>query len=252
MNSEKTLAVNPRLSTDTGFLKIIALATLLVDHIGYLYCSNEALMRAIGRVSFPLFAYCLVLGTLYTKNFGKFCLRLLIFALVSEPFYLYAFYGWTFDRLRFVFMGSENFFTTFCENIDLNIGFTLLLGLISIYGLRFKKYYLSVSALAAAAILPVEYGIFGVGLVLIMYILLKAPLYIFIPMLGAYLWLAPFCPTSSFNLFGLTFATQSLGVFALLFMLFKTNTGIRLPRWLNYGFYPAHLAIFCVINLLLN
>lgn len=124
-------------------LKIIAIITMLLDHIGaslvqpILASTASAAgvtdwsmpslaaaypgaaipyyaLRYIGRISFPIFCFLLVEGFLHTKNLHKYCLRLAIFALVSEiPFDL------AFHQTPF-YQASQNVF------------FTLLIGLLVI------------------------------------------------------------------------------------------------------------------------
>ena len=80
-------------------LKIIAIITMLIDHIGatilwmeIIYNGDQLyglyyLCRSIGRISFPIFCFLLVEGFMHTSDVKKYAVRLGIFALVSEiPF----------------------------------------------------------------------------------------------------------------------------------------------------------------------
>lgn len=96
-------------------LKIIAMITMLIDHIGYMLILNGKLYgydiqlysyvsviksaqnwmllyricRMIGRISFPLYSFCIVEGFIRTNNLFKYFLRLLVLAIISEiPFNL--------------------------------------------------------------------------------------------------------------------------------------------------------------------
>ena len=53
-------------------LKIIALLTMLIDHIGVLLFPDIAALRIIGRIAFPIFAYLIAEGCIYTKNKWKY------------------------------------------------------------------------------------------------------------------------------------------------------------------------------------
>lgn len=52
-------------------LKIIAIITMLIDHIGLFIFPEIKIFRIIGRISFPIFAYLLINTYDYTNNFWK-------------------------------------------------------------------------------------------------------------------------------------------------------------------------------------
>ena len=60
----------PRLKTnlDTDLLKLIAIAAMLIDHIGGAFFPEVGVFRWIGRLAFPIFCYCLTVGLLYTHD----------------------------------------------------------------------------------------------------------------------------------------------------------------------------------------
>lgn len=106
MIESKEIASKRGISGST--LKLIAIVTMLIDHIGavvlirmvlsgvYEYgVMDETLVdiyrltRNIGRIAFPIFCFLLVEGFERSRNRGKYALRLGAFALISEiPFNL--------------------------------------------------------------------------------------------------------------------------------------------------------------------
>ena len=70
-------------------LKIIAIITMLIDHIGYYmypYLQTETyyLFRTIGRISMPIFAYLIVQGFFHTKNLKKYIYRIFGLAVITQ------------------------------------------------------------------------------------------------------------------------------------------------------------------------
>jgi hypothetical protein len=71
----------------TSQIKILAVAIMVIDHIGIAFYPDVYILRIIGRMAFPLFVFFVVQGYFYTSNFNKYAIRLLVLALVSEiPF----------------------------------------------------------------------------------------------------------------------------------------------------------------------
>lgn len=73
-------------------LKIIACLLMTLDHVALLFVSpvsQETLyyvLRAIGKISFPIFAYLAFQGTYQTHNIKNYLLRLLVPALLLDAF----------------------------------------------------------------------------------------------------------------------------------------------------------------------
>ena len=93
---------------NTFTLKVIALLAMLCDHLGHALFPELIILRIIGRISFPIFAYVLVEGFYYTRDVNKYMLRLGVIALLSEiPFDLMA-------SQKILEFGHQNvFFTLF-------------------------------------------------------------------------------------------------------------------------------------------
>ena len=54
--------------------------------------------------------------------------------------------------------------------------------------------------------------------------------------------------SSGYNLFGVSFGIQTFAILALPLIYIRTNSGLKLPKWLFYGFYPAHLILIYLLD----
>lgn len=74
-------------------LKVIAILSMVIDHCAC-FLMNEStmayeVMRCVGRIAFPVFAFLVAEGFAHTRNRKKYFGQLLVFAVVSEiPWYL--------------------------------------------------------------------------------------------------------------------------------------------------------------------
>ncbi len=59
-------------------LKIIAAASMLIDHIGFMLFPRLTVLRIIGRLSFPIFAFMIAEGAAYTRNKLRYFLGVFI------------------------------------------------------------------------------------------------------------------------------------------------------------------------------
>lgn len=157
-------------------LKMIALITMIIDHIGSVLLSQQGsallplfdgapesltlyqIFRTIGRIAFPLYCFLITEGCVHTHDRKKYGANLLIFAVLSElPWNLEHSGTWRYS-------GQNVFFTLF-------LGFCC----ICIYD-RFqddtKKQVLGLlGMIVIALLLRADYGVPGMGFILMLYVL---------------------------------------------------------------------------------
>lgn len=122
------------------WLKVIALLTMTIDHIGFAF--NLEPLRYIGRLALPLFCFMIAEGALHTRSFKKYALRLGIMASIISLAILLS------EVVPFL---KNNGFSMRNDGV---IFIDLLLGALAVYLLRQNKWYIKL-----LAILPLAYGI---------------------------------------------------------------------------------------------
>lgn len=138
-------------------LKLIAIITMTIDHLGYVIYGKLSWMNYIGRLAFPIFAWQISLGFQKTKDVKLYAFRLLISALITQPIYM-------------LYMSSIG---VSMANMNLNVIFTLLAGLICLIFINKHKLIgiiVSIIIMGIANLLKFEYGIYGILVILIFYI----------------------------------------------------------------------------------
>ena len=78
-------------------IKLLAITAMTLDHIALVFVPSGSilyyLMRLIGRLTAPLMVFMLTEGYRYTRSRSRYLLRLVIFALISQPFYFRLAFG---------------------------------------------------------------------------------------------------------------------------------------------------------------
>src|SRR3989344_960795 len=69
-------------------IKLIAIITMVIDHVGLYFFPDLLILRIIGRLSFPLFAWLIANGVHYSHNAKAYLTRIFLFALLSQLPYL--------------------------------------------------------------------------------------------------------------------------------------------------------------------
>ena len=219
---------------DGTMLKLIAMISMIFDHVGDSFFPDQIWMRAVGRMAMPIFAFCMAEGFAHTSSRWRYIRRMALFALISEiPFDLVT-SGKVMD------LGHQNIMFTFLlASLSLML-FEKICG-----GERSKKKRVIAAvvlllSLVLALLLRLDYHILAVGLVYIFYLMRRKPLavrnaagmayYVVLRNMGIY-W------------FGL------LGFLPIFLYNGKKGRGLK---WLFYVFYPGHLLLIYLIRILLR
>jgi hypothetical protein len=224
-------------------LKWIALITMTIDHIGlFLLPSDEPLytvMRIIGRISFPLFAFMIAEGFLHTSSVKHYVLRLLALGIFTEVIFLvlYAMNGINLSHVWFL----EG------PGFRMNILWTLLLGLIGLELMKkYEVYHMIIIPALFLISVVLPYGFYGFGLILIFgtfsnmkqkwgYAAALTLIYCFYPMISAG-W-------DGVNWIQL-FALLALPIL----MFYNGKRGLGTLKWV-YFYYPLHIVMIYLMSL---
>lgn len=213
-------------------LKLIAAASMLIDHAAVVFIQSDSwpytICRIIGRLAFPIFSFLIVEGFYHTSNIKKYLLRLFIFALISEiPFDL-VFYN------EFFYWKHQNTI------------FTLFLGLLTIYLIQlietkyqkntifvsFADAFITILFCFASVLIKSDYSYKGILLIVAFYLFRESKLLITLSMI-----------IISGDLIQ---ATSALSIIPISFYKGKKGRNIK---YFFYVFYPAHLIILYLIHL---
>jgi len=237
-------------------LKVIAIIGMTACHIGYVFADRlpseiAGLLQACGGVTFPIMAFLLVEGYKHTSNVGKYALRLLGFAFLSQvPYWLTL--GW-----------------------EGNVLFTLLLSLfiLVLYDTaRRERFGWGVFTALLAAILIVslvcDWGFLGPIMIFMMYVEKKpvrrivAPLAVAVIGLGvpAGMELLAVATAKTLEGAGISlwvalpgFLYAAVGIPIAGFLLSRYGGRRGKPcKWFFYLYYPAHMAAIGAIEALLS
>ena len=215
-------------------LKLIALAAMTADHIGVQLFPQVLLLRMIGRLALPIFAYMIAQGCRYTHSKRRYLATIAAVALVCQIVYFFA-------------MGS------LYQCILVTFSLSILL-IFSLDAARKRPNFVNL-AMAVLAFLSVwlisdmlprylpgfyvDYGFFGILLPVLIWF-------------GKGKW-------QSIGLCGIGLVLLSLGNtiqwFSLLTLpilaLYNGKRGKAKLKYLFYIYYPAHLALIYLISLVI-
>lgn len=234
------------LNSDGNLLKLIAMIAMFADHAGKMLLPQYRIMRVVGRIAFPIYAYCIAMGCVYTHNPLNYLKRLLGLALISQPLYAVAL-GHSVGAMYAVSFRDNPVAAVFNFYMHSwakpSILLTLVLGMLLIWALRERQLVLFAAVAVFSWLIQgkVDYGLRGLGLMLLFYFFISHR-WLSLPCVLAYmLWWG--LSSSGYALFGVRFGIQTFAILALPFIYLHSHSRLRLPKWVFYLFYPAHLAV---------
>lgn len=222
-------------------LKIIAAISMLIDHAGLMFFPDSDILRIIGRLAFPIFAFMIAEGCRHTRNRLRYFLSVLLMGLAySAVYYVYS---------RKIY---------FCILITFALAIMLTFALAEFKNALFSseasllRKLLSFAAFAAAlavvftlnAFFRIDYGIMGCLTPMLVSIVHSPKENA--PKVFSVIDTLPFqlCGLTV-GILGLFFIYGGLRIYALLalplLLLYSGKRGKLKMKYFFYVFYPAHL-----------
>ncbi len=223
-------------------LKIIALITMVIDHIGMVFFPDIYILRIIGRLSFPIFAFFVAEGYYYTRSKKKYALHMLLFMVVSWVPYCWGL-GMPWKSMNIMGAFLLSLFGMFLvDKIRLKDSKQM------IYISAFCFFLFICFILEGLEILVV--GLLGVSLPIVFYAFKDKPVVRYV---SAGIILVLFSLTNVLYVEELTFECfiQFFSLLALIpIMCYNNNVGRLKLKYLFYIAYPLHLFVIMLIKLI--
>ena len=241
-------------------IKIIAIVTMLIDHVKDGLLTKYSFLNVIGRIAFPLFAFQVAIGFEKTKNVYNYMKRMFLFALLSEIPYFF-----------FIkkFVGGALWF---------NVMFTLLFGIMAMYIWDFRtnekegereegnkianvlvkilnwilKIYLIVVLCIIAEFLKFDYGGLGVLFILLIHLLLKKGTKWLFAIIYFLYCIAEFREPLIYRGNKNAIPYVVFMYLPIVFMLLYNGKKGPSIKYFFYFFYPIHLTIILLISYLIG
>ena len=199
-------------------LKIIALISMTIDHIGVQIFPGVTILRIIGRLAYPIFAYMIAEGARYTKNRRKYLLTISLTALLCQLVYFFA-----------------------LKSLDQCILVTFTLSILLIYFLEYR--FLSLLSILACFFLTqyvhIDYGFYGIMMPVILYLANTKKKKLI---------------SGTIMLILISISSGWIQWFSLvsvpLLALYNEKRGNLNLKYLFYIYYPVHLAVIYLISLI--
>lgn len=231
-------------------LKLVAIISMFIAHFSsFLNTDFYFTLFFIGRLAFPIFAFQIVEGYVYTKNFPKYLTRLFIFAIISE--------------IPFNLLSSYSYLNPYAQNVL----WTFLIGLVIIriidkakentenkILLYLKIFLLCVLGYFIGNIALVDYYGTGVLFVILFYLTRNCKYKYVLQFIGCLL-LNLNLGGLSVVILGITFRAQLFSMLSLILIwMYKGKQGYTSRAWriFGYWFYPLHIVILYVISRLMS
>lgn len=204
-------------------MQLLAMLTMLIDHVGLVFFPEQELWRIIGRVSFPLYVYALVQGYERTTSRSRYLYRLGAIAMVSQvPYQLVL-------------------------NPDgLNVVASLLAGALVLQMLECSGSFLMSGVIVSTAgmvmeLLPFDYGAYGLLLVVIFRYACSHMLVLWHMMLNVLFHFLNGWDLQMWSLFPTLMIAYGPWIAHRL-----ENT--RVSPWIWRSFYPLHLTVIAAVQ----
>lgn len=256
-------------------LKVIALVAMTLDHIGKivgqrglislcpalsLLISSKILdfLEFYGRLAFPIFAFLIAESAKKSNNILIYFGRLLLFAIISIPFYSFAFNHDIKNLDTFISclktLSFENVLFTFTISIAVIIIFNTSKKYIS----NKKVFYLisiiiSIIGLYIAEFLHTDYGASGVLLVIVLYFAQSFRSISFIIVLWSIVFYSCQLLVGAFyprQIIHVSFLILGSILSCIPIKFYNGKKGISC-KWLFYIYYPVHLFVLSIISAIL-
>ncbi len=226
-----------KLGLTNNQLKIVAMVTMLLDHIGVYLYPGVLWLRVVGRISLPIFAYMIAEGCRYTRHRLRYFLQIGVLALGCQLVFFFAMESLyqgilvTFSLAILVIYSVDNFLKK--KNVP-----SCLLAIITVAATVFITVF--APSIWKNTDFSVDYGIGGVALPVLIY---------FAPSK----WWKLAAATVGLAILSLTLTSlQWWGFLALPFLVFYNGERGKLNmKYFFYVFYPAHLVALYFIEMLL-